>query len=82
MCLACEEQDYFFRLWCTDFLARGEMPPGVSAEDLEVMGLPLPASASRAVEQAANEPAPKEPARKSQRQAPGANAFACDSPDE
>ena len=23
MCLACEEQEYFFRLWCADFLARG-----------------------------------------------------------
>src|ERR1700687_2392029 len=42
MCLACEEQEYFFRLWCADFLARGEMPPGVTAEDLEAMGLPLP----------------------------------------
>ena len=42
MCLACEEQEYFFRLWCADFLARGEMPPGVTAEDLEALGLPLP----------------------------------------
>ena len=25
MCLACEEQEYFFRLWCMDFLARGEI---------------------------------------------------------
>ena len=32
MCLACEEQEYFFRIWCLDFLARGEMPPGVTAE--------------------------------------------------
>ncbi|MEA2949702.1 MAG: hypothetical protein QOI40_5032, partial [Alphaproteobacteria bacterium] len=32
MCLACEEQEYFFRLWCADFLARGEMPPGVAVE--------------------------------------------------
>ena len=28
MCLACEQQEYFFRLWCADFLARGEIPPG------------------------------------------------------
>jgi hypothetical protein len=29
MCLACEEQEYFFRIWCAGFLARGELPPGV-----------------------------------------------------
>ena len=34
MCLACEEQEYFFRIWCAD-LARGEMPPGMTAEDLK-----------------------------------------------
>ena len=42
MCLACEEQEYFFRVWCVDFLARGEMPPGVTTDDLLAMGLPLP----------------------------------------
>jgi hypothetical protein len=68
MCLACEEQEYFFRLWCADFLARGEMPPGVTEEDLEALGLPKPAA--RAEQQSA------------QRPAPAANAFVCDSPDE
>jgi hypothetical protein len=68
MCLACEEQEYFFRLWCVDFLARGEMPPGVTEEDLEAMGLPKPAAG-----------AAQQPAKPS---APAANAFVCDSPDE
>jgi hypothetical protein len=68
MCLACEEQEYFFRVWCVDFLARGEMPPGVTEEDLEAMGLPKPAAGGAA-------PQPAKPA------AP-ANAFVCDSPDE
>jgi hypothetical protein len=68
MCLACEEQEYFFRLWCADFLARGEMPPGVTEEDLEAMGLPKPAVGGAAAQ----------PAKSS---AP-ANAFVCDSPDE
>ena len=69
MCLACEEQEYFFRVWCVDFLARGEMPPGVTMEDLEAMGLPPPnAKAGGAA-----------PAKLA---APAANAFACDSPDE
>ena len=71
MCLACEEQEYFFRLWCADFLARGEMPPGVTVEDLATLGLPLPKPAA-----AGSERAPEK------RPAPAANAFACDSPDE
>jgi hypothetical protein len=69
MCLACEEQEYFFRLWCADFLARGEMPPGVTEDDLEALGLPKPAAGG----------ADKQPAKPA---APAANAFVCDSPDE
>jgi hypothetical protein len=69
MCLACEEQEYFFRLWCADFLARGEMPPGVTAEDLEALGLPPPKSAAGS---------PGASGAKS----PAAGAFICDSPDE
>jgi hypothetical protein len=68
MCLACEEQEYFFRVWCVGFLARGEMPPGVTLEDLEAMGLPPPKKTDGT--------APTQPA------APAANAFTCDSPDE
>lgn len=75
MCLACEEQEYFFRLWCADFLARGEMPPGMTAEDLEAMGLPPPKpTAGVTAAEPANEPA--------KRPAPAANPFVCDSPDE
>jgi hypothetical protein len=75
MCLACQEQEYFFRLWCADFLARGEMPPGVTADDLEALGLPLPKPPSDGSEQRSNE---------GKRQSPvtAANTFACDSPDE
>ena len=75
MCLACEEQEYFFRMWCAGFLARGEMPPGVTAEDLQALGLPLP---TRATGGAAQEPAQPQ----KQRPASAADAFACDSPDE
>jgi hypothetical protein len=71
MCLACEEQEYFFRLWCADFLARGEMPPGVTAEDLDALGLAPPKAVAAGSEAA--------PAKAS---APAANAFVCDSPDE
>jgi hypothetical protein len=71
MCLACEQQEYFFRLWCADFLARGEIPPGLTVEDLQALGLPLPKPAAGGGKQEL----PKRPAS-------SANAFACDSPDE
>jgi hypothetical protein len=68
MCLACEEQSYFFRIWCAEFVARGEMPPGMTAEDLAALGLVLP------------KPAPANSGRSPD--ATAANAFACDSPIE
>ncbi len=70
MCLACEEQEYFFRQWCGDFIARGEMPPGVTEEDLAAMGLRLPNVAATATTPPA--------ARKDS----ASGAFVCDSPDE
>jgi hypothetical protein len=75
MCLACEEQEYFFRLWCADFLARGEMPPGMTEADLEAMGLPKPSPSKPAAAGDAATP-PAKPV------APAASAFVCDSPDE
>jgi hypothetical protein len=75
MCLASEEQEYFFRLWCTDFLARGEMPPGVTTDDLHAMGLPLP-------KPTAGDPAQGPGIAGQQRTEPSATAFSCDSPDE
>jgi hypothetical protein len=80
MCLACEEQEYFFRIWCAGFLARGEMPPGVSTEDLEALGLPLPKKRDDSAGQEPDKAAKQD--RKAQRSTPGADAFACDSPDE
>jgi len=77
MCLACEEQEYFFRVWCVGFLARGEMPPGVTMEDLEAMGLPPPKATAGGPDGAADGPSASAKAP-----APAANAFACDSPDE
>jgi len=71
MCLACEEQDYFFRVWCAGFIARGELPPGVTEEDLDAMGFDLPAAMR-------GKPKPEPTATAA---APAANAFACDSPD-
>lgn len=76
MCLACEQQEYFFRVWCAGFLARGEMPPGVTAEDLQALGLQQPKAAGGAGQE------PETQDRSAQRPAPGADAFGCDSPDE
>jgi hypothetical protein len=76
MCLACEEQEYFFRVWCVDFLARGEMPPSVTAEDLLAMGLPLPKPAAAGT----TTQGPGIPKR--QRAEPSDATFSCDSPDE
>jgi hypothetical protein len=72
MCLACEEQEYFFRVWCAGFLARGELPPDVTVEDLEAMGFELPASLR-------GKDKPQQPGTPA---APKTNAFVCDSPDE
>jgi hypothetical protein len=80
MCLACEEQEYFFRIWCAGFLARGEMPPGVSVEDLEALGLPLPKKPDGGAGQEPEAAAKQN--RKAKPSAPRADAFACDSPDE
>jgi hypothetical protein len=73
MCLACEEQEYFFRVWCAGFLARGELPPDMTAEDLTAMGFELPAAL-----QGKREPQPQ-PASAAPAAASG---FVCDSPDE
>ena len=72
MCLACEEQEYFFRVWCAGFIARGELPPGVTEEDLDAMGFELPAAMR-------GKPKPQQPTATAA--APAANAFPCDSPD-
>ena len=75
MCLACEEQEYFFRVWCVDFLARGEMPPGVTTDDLLAMGLPLPKPANGGTAQESG-------VFGRQHAEPPAAAFSCESPDE
>ena len=53
------------------------MPPGVTAEDLEALGLPPPKQA-----ESGTAPAAEAQERKQQGAAPIGNAFTCDSPDE
>lgn len=76
MCLACEEQEYFFRVWCAGFLARGEIPPGVTSEDLQALGLAPPepsAGGGKPFDQLQ---------RKRRASSADADSFACDNPDE
>jgi hypothetical protein len=51
------------------------MPPGVTTDDLQAMGLPLPKPGAGAPAQGSKVP-------KAQRIDPAATAFSCDSPDE
>ncbi len=42
MCMACEEADMAYRWQLVEHIAKGEMPPGLTAQDLAAMGLPQP----------------------------------------
>jgi hypothetical protein len=71
MCLACEQQEYFFRLWCAKFLARNAMPPGVTVKDLQALGLSPPTPGTGKPEKDLPKPGPG-----------AADAFSCDAADE
>jgi hypothetical protein len=88
MCLACEEQALYHRYYVAGFLARGEMPPGYTSDDLEALGFPPPYPAATASEIPLSEAKPAEaPAsapktKRTQRKAAApAAGFACDAPD-
>ena len=79
MCMACEEADMHYRLLLVEQIAKGEMPAGLTAEDLANMGLPQPGEIETTVEPDGTviyrQKAP------SAAKAARANAFVCDSPD-
>jgi hypothetical protein len=79
MCLACEEADMHYRWQLVEQLAKGEMPAGLTPQDLTDMGLPQPGEIETTVEPDGTivyrQKAP------SAKHAPSANAFVCDSPD-
>jgi hypothetical protein len=75
MCMACEEGDNFFRLLLVDQIARGEMPEGLTAQDLTNMGLPQPGEIEITTEPDGTVIyRQKAPGKRPQ------NAFVCDSP--
>src|SRR4051812_31967416 len=42
MCMACEEADLYYRWQMLETIAKGEMPPGMTEDDLRAMEMPLP----------------------------------------
>jgi hypothetical protein len=79
MCLACEEEQMFYRWRLVEQIAKGEMPEGLTADDLTLMGLPQPGEIETTYEPDGTvvyrqkAPSAKKP--------PDASAFVCDSPD-
>ncbi len=80
MCMACEESDMAYRWQLVEQIAKGEMPSGLTAQDLSDMGLPQPGEIETTQEPDGTviyrqkAPAAKLP--------PRASAFVCDSPDD
>ena len=86
MCMACEEADMYYRWQLLQQIAKGEMPAGLTEDDLRAMELPLP-SEVELIEEAdgtmvlkRKQPAVAAAAAKAPL-TPAANAFVCDTPD-
>ena len=79
MCLACEEADMYFRWQLIQQIAKGDMPEGHTADDLRLMGLPLPGEIEMVEEPDGTKIIRQKAPSASERGKD--NAFACDSPD-
>jgi hypothetical protein len=81
MCMACEEADMYYRWQLLQQIAKGEMPAGLTEDDLRAMELPLP-SEVELIEEADGTMVlkRKEPVVVAPKPA-AANAFVCDTPD-
>jgi hypothetical protein len=84
MCLACEEAGMQYRWQLIEQIAKGEMPPGLTAQDLMAMGLPQPGEIETTVAPDGTviyrQKAPSA-LKRGASAAPRRNAFVCDSPD-
>jgi hypothetical protein len=86
--MACEEAEMYYRWNLLEQIAKGEMPAGMTEEDLRAMELPMPgevemveeADCSVVIKRVAK-PAPPVPATRGKSRAK-ANAFVCDTPDD
>jgi hypothetical protein len=80
MCMACEEADMYHRWQLLQQIAKGEMPPGLTEDDLRAMELPLP-SEVELVEEADGTMVLKRKQPVAAAVKPATNAFTCDTPD-
>jgi hypothetical protein len=78
MCMACEEAELYYRWQLLEQIAKGEMPAGLTEDDLRAMEMPLPGEIARF-----EEPDGTISFRKVAKAVkPKPSAFVCDSPDE
>jgi hypothetical protein len=76
--MACEEAELYYRWQLLEQIAKGEMPSGLSEDDLRAMELPLPGEVERL-----EEPDGTISFRRVERaKTAKPSAFVCDSPDE
>jgi hypothetical protein len=76
--MACEEAELYYRWQLLEQLAKGEMPAGLTEDDLRAMEMPLPGEIARF-----EEPDGTISFRKVAKAVkPKPSAFVCDSPDE
>jgi hypothetical protein len=83
MCMACEESQMYYRWNLLEQIAKGEMPEGMTEEDLRAMELPVPGEVE-IVEEADGSIVIKRVAepKRSKKVQPAANSFVCDTPDD
>ena len=78
MCMACQEAEMYYRWQILEQIAKGEMPRGMTEDDLRAMEMPLPGEI-----ELVEEPDGRVIIRKvAQPAAKPSNAFVCDTPDE
>jgi len=78
MCMACEEAELYYRWQLLEQIAKGEMPAGLSEDDLRAMQLPLPGEIAR-FEEPDGTISFRRVARATKSKP---SSFVCDSPDE
>ena len=90
MCMACEEAQMYHRWQLLEQIAKGEMPKGMTVEDLVAMEMPLPGEVELVEEEDGStvirrvtKPATADAkAAKAKPKAAKASAFVCDTPDD
>ena len=77
MCMACEEADMYYRWRLLEQIAKGEMPSGMTEDDLRAMEMPVPGEI-----ELVEEPDGRVIIRRVRPAKPATAAFVCDTPDQ